>query len=129
MRIAVYGTLRRGFSNYGYLLGDQEFLGEETVSLPYKMVSLGGFPGLVASEENHDVVIEVFKIDEEAARSVDRLESYPRFYNRTEIVTSFDVAWIYYLNNPEGYNSNKEVPGGDWKKFKNSIKNIYELLS
>jgi gamma-glutamylaminecyclotransferase len=129
MKIAVYGTLRRGFGNYGYLLKNQVFLGQETVKLPYKMLSLGGFPGLVPSEESNDIVIEVFNIDEETSRGVDSLEGYPRFYDREEINTSHGKAWIYFLANPESYSSREVVADGDWKNYRNSLTRFHEILS
>jgi len=115
-KIAVYGTLRRGFGNYQYYLSDQTYLGQEIVNLPMRMVSLHAFPGLVESDENTDVVIEVFEVDEEAARSVDGLEGYPGFYNRKEIDTSFGKAWVYFLRREE-YENSASVPNGDWKEF------------
>ena len=130
IKIAVYGTLRRGFGNYQYLLADQRFMGQETVELPMRMVSLGGFPGLIASEEETEVVIEVFEIDEEAFRSVDGLEGYPRFYNRKEIDTSFGKAWIYYLEDADNYKGSASVPNGDWKEYVQSkVAKRYEILS
>jgi len=115
-RIAVYGTLRRNFGNYRALLEEQEFLGQETLDLPYRMVSLGGFPGLVVSDKLHPIVIEVFNIDDECARSVDGLEGYPTFYTRTEIPTSFGDAWVYYLANKD-FKGLAPVEEGDWLKF------------
>ena len=129
-KIAVYGTLRRGFGNYNWLLLEQEFLGEQTISLPFKMISLGGFPGLIRSKENHDSVIEVFEIDEETFRSADSLEGYPHFYNRKLIDTEFGQAWIYYL--ADGYydQTRAAVPNGDWKQFIEKSRNKnHEILS
>lgn len=119
IKIAVYGTLRKGFDNYQYLLSDQEFLGQEIVSLPFKMVSLGGFPGLVASETNNNAVIEVFNVDEEVFRSVDGLEGYPRFYDRTRIKTSYGDAWIYFLADKNSYEYRTVIPNGDWSIYIN----------
>lgn len=130
IKIAVYGTLRRGFGNYQYLLSDQKFIGEEVIELPLKMVSLGGFPGLIPSEDMHSNVIEVFEIDEEAFRSVDGLEGYPHFYNRQEIKTKFGKAWIYYLS--DGYYDDDDrtlVPDGDWKLFTEQKQKKHEILS
>lgn len=125
MIIAVYGTLRRGFGNYSYLLADQHFIGEEIISLPFKMVSLGGFPALIPSEENNDIVIEVFDIDDEAFRGVDALEGYPAFYNRTQVETSHGKAWIYFITDTDGYYDERDlVPNGDWKQF---VTNKYQI--
>jgi len=115
-RIAVYGTLRRGCGNYDYFLRDQIYRGIETLMLPFKMVSLGGFPGLVASEEVNPIVVEIYDIDEEAARGVDGLENYPRFYNRREVRTSFGDAWIYYLEG-EQYNDLNVIVSGNWIEY------------
>ena len=128
-KIAVYGTLRRGFGNYGWLLSDQKFLGEQTIELPYKMVSLGGFPGLVPADETHGIFIEVFEIDGEAERSVDSLEGYPHFYDRVEIETEFGTAWIYILANSAD-TTLPDVHSGDWKQYVENRRNVAnELLS
>jgi len=115
-KIAVYGTLRRGFGNYNYFLSDQEFLGLEVLYLPYKMVSLGGFPGLVPTEAVNPIVVEIFDIDDEAFRGIDYLESYPNFYNRRKVDTSFGEAWIYFLEESE-YNSLECIESGNWSEY------------
>jgi len=115
-QIAVYGTLRRGFDNYGYLLYDQEFLGQEVLELPFKMISLGGYPGLIATKDNHPITVEVFNIDDEAARSVDHLEGFPGFYTRKIVDTGFGPSWIYYLEDKQ-YQNLVEITSGDWAKY------------
>src|SRR6478735_4964114 len=89
---AVYGTLRKGFGNYKRILEgtDSEMLGTTVLMLPYKMVSLGGFPGLVPTDwaHTHQITIEVFRINNRAIEEqLDLLEGYPNFYEKAVIET------------------------------------------
>lgn len=111
-KIAVYGSLRKGRGNHRVILGSTQ-LSEEVVNIPFYMVSLGGFPGLIPSEENHDITIEVYEVDEPTYKSVERLEGYPRFYQKAKIQTSQGEAEIYVLEDPH-YAQAPRVESGDW---------------
>jgi len=72
--IFVYGTLKRGHSNHGYLRG-QNFLSLAMTQPRYRLHDLGGFPGMVL-DENHGTSIhgEVWEIDEDCLKQLDELE-------------------------------------------------------
>lgn len=117
-KVAVYGTLRKGFGNHVLLL-NSEFIGQETLSVPYVMHSLGGFPGLVPSDNNHDIVFEIYNVDDKTLRSLDMLEGYSGdeewdFYSRTTIDTSVGKALVYYLKENDG----EIIESGDWYLYK-----------
>ena len=65
--VFVYGTLREGCGNHERLLGRKP---NATIiaELPYRMVSLGGFPGLVPSElglrgnKLHQITGELYEV-------------------------------------------------------------------
>lgn len=116
---AVYGTLRKGFGNYQRILEgtDSEFLGTERAYIPFKMVSLGGFPGLVPSNDTK-ITLEVFRINNPAIeRQLDLLEGYPDFYEKTKIATQWGEANIYYLHS-ERYKNYPVIPSGDWREHR-----------
>ena len=107
--LAVYGTIRQGDGNDVFVDGCP-FVG--MFWIPYfKMGSFGAFPVAIPSNDPNDQILtEIYKIH--SLEPTDRLEGYPRFYNRK--LVPFDgnrKAWIYYQSNP---NVNHYIPSGDW---------------
>jgi gamma-glutamylcyclotransferase (GGCT)/AIG2-like uncharacterized protein YtfP len=113
-RVAVYGSLRKGLGNH-HILGLSSFLGEVKEKVPAKMISLGGFPGLLKAEEEADLTYEVYKVTDSILDRLDRLEGHPSFYKRELIDTPLGEAWIYWLQ--EERINREEVEHGDWKRF------------
>jgi len=113
-KIAVYGSLLSGLHNYP-LLKDSQLLGKEIVEIPYKMLDLISFPGLVEDENLHKITIEVYEVNQDIFERVEHLEGYPNFYDRTEIKTSFGKASIYFLADGHYKYENLSVNSGDWK--------------
>ena len=73
-RIFVYGTLKRGFSNSGYMRG-QTFVAEARTEPVYKLFNLGGYPGMVPAEEKGVSILgEIYDIDPECRARLDELE-------------------------------------------------------
>lgn len=96
LKIAVYGSLRQNMGNHR-LIESAKKIATETVSLPFVMFDLGGFPGLVPVNENNDMVVEVYEVSPDIYKRVERLEGYPSFYDRQVIETTVGAADIYYL--------------------------------
>ena len=117
---AVYGTLRRGFGNFRALMDNEhcEFLGEYRTQPLFKMVSMGGFPGVIMdSEDKHAITVEVFRVKHPGVeRSVDGLEGYPGWYDKQLIDTPYGQAFIYTQTNA-AVGSRPFVESGDWKQF------------
>ena len=115
--VFVYGSLKRGFGNHG-LLSQSEFLGEaETCDSRFKMVSLGGFPG-VYDVGNDKIRGEIYSVDPYTLRNLDRLESEGSFYSRRTFSfklsdgTTID-SFIYILLDDFGISSNDIAFNGD----------------
>ena len=111
IRVFVYGTLKNGHGNHR-LLATSKFLGRSYIEGRYKMLSLGGFPGLVASQslpEAH-IVGEVYQVSEDVFQALDYLEGHPRFYERMKVPTQYKNAWAYFL--PEAYLERNYVDAG-----------------
>jgi gamma-glutamylcyclotransferase (GGCT)/AIG2-like uncharacterized protein YtfP len=99
LKIVVYGSLRAGMGNYGLLSrGNAQLLSTEIVSLPFEMIDMGGFPGLIHAEKVNQMVAEVYGVDEKTYRSVERLEGYPSFYDKHTVETTQGSAEVYVLN-------------------------------
>lgn len=73
-RIFVYGTLKRGHSNHGYMVG-QRFICEAATQPVYRLFDLGGYPGMVdAASAGLSIKGEIWEIDDACLRDLDRLE-------------------------------------------------------
>ena len=122
-RVAVYGSLRRGFGNHG-LLEDSLFIGEALTEARYTMLHLGGFPGVV-KKGNTSITVELYDVDEETLRRLDRLEGHPGFYERLPVKvlpvnadqTDAPQAWewvsMYLLPNDW---DGAAIETGDWAR-------------
>lgn len=115
-KIVTYGSLRKGHGN-NRLLRDSELLSTETINIPYRMVSLGGFPGLIPSEENHDIVVEIWEVNDYTYKSVECLEGFPSFYQKALVPTSLGECEVYVLESPRYQSGYDEVESGDWNEF------------
>lgn len=117
MYVFVYGTLKRGHGNH-HLINKEP---EATIiaELPFKMISLGGFPGLIESDKLHNITGEIYHVDKETFARLDRLEGYPDFYKRQQFdLKDFGIdgkAWFYYLPlNDAYYQRAQVVESGEW---------------
>ncbi|MEQ8798022.1 MAG: gamma-glutamylcyclotransferase family protein [Salinisphaeraceae bacterium] len=93
IRVFVYGTLRRGESNSGYL-NNATYLGRAVTPPRYHLFDTGPFPA-AAARGRHALVGEVYAVDRAILRTLDRLEDVPRSYNRWRIDTRYGDAWLY----------------------------------
>ena len=82
----VYGTLKRGCSNHRYMAG-QRFIGLARTAPGYRLYDLGGYPAMVTHPEDRDGVVgEVWSVDEDALRRLDRFEGvHEGLYRRAPI--------------------------------------------
>lgn len=120
--ICVYGSLRQGHGNHR-LIENSEYLGTFKTEPIFNLYSLGGFPGL---KENGDtsVVMEVYSVDNETARNVDRLEGYipgrpATFYDKISLNTPFGEAFVYtYVNS---ISEDRKVESGDWNQYRGIV--------
>jgi len=123
MLVAVYGSLRKGLGNHGYLK-DSEFIGQFETDHIYNLLDLGSFPGLT-KDGGTSVVMEVYKIDAKTLRKLDSLEGYnaedtsKSFYNREKILSPFGQVSTYFLNRDydESVSTLKNVDSGDWTDY------------
>ena len=74
MLLFVYGTLKRGHSNHGYLRG-QQFLSMAMTQPRYRLHDLGGYPGMVLNERDGiSIHGEIWDVDAECLARLDELE-------------------------------------------------------
>ena len=121
--IVTYGSLRKGHGN-NRLLRDSELKSTEVINIPYRMISLGGFPGLIPSDENHDITVEIWEVNDYTYKSVEILEGWPSFYQKALIPTSMGEVEVYVLESPRYQSGYDSVESGDWNEF---YKRRYEI--
>ena len=113
--IAAYGTLCSGESNERFC---RNAVSRRSATISGTLYDTGwGFPAFVPKGKTK-VAVELIEIPIRDWADVDRLEGYPRLYDR--ILTDFCLpdgstvqAWIYIMNHlPE---TAKVIVSGDWK--------------
>lgn len=108
MKLLVYGTLKRGYSNH-VILGDSELLGITTITSDLYLVDLGPFPAAIPGPDMYNIIGEVYEIDDETLARCDRLEGYPYFYNRSRVETEFGEAWIYHFSSSDKHSPDEHI--------------------
>ena len=112
MKVFVYGTLKKGFGNHGFL-NNSEFISKvKTVSKSYDLVNLGNFPALIKGG-SYDVYGELYSIDSTTLRNLDYLEGNTVLYTRDKIsVCSYEDSrlvwsgvWAYMMDSPPNYSN------------------------
>ncbi len=98
--IAVYGTLKKGLSNYWNYLNNSTFIGKGKTAHKYPLL-ISGLPYLI--EENglgHHVEVEIFTVTGTVLASLDRLEGHPTWYKRKQVMIDTkqgqQLCWVYF---------------------------------
>lgn len=121
-RIAVYGTLKRGWGNNVLISRDESsrFLGEDVLDPgKFNMYCYGGFPAIVKQEEglpHTPIHIEVFEVNHEVFQDCDALEGHPRWYCRELVETKYGPAWIYVMPKKNISSTMWIIPDGLWER-------------
>lgn len=101
MKIAVYGSLKRGKYNHGRM-GPQEFIGESVIGgyalyihemLPYPCV---------VPEDGAGVMVEVFEVTDRAFQMLDNMERGAG-YAPVTVVTKYGPAIMWFKKSSEGW--------------------------
>ena len=129
--VSVYGSLRKKQSNYEYYLSSSVYKGTFSTEPEYTLHSLDFYPGLKLNG-NTSVVMEVYEVDEETLKTLNRLEGYrpgetSTFYDRIEINTPWGKAFTYiYVRE---LSKDSIVESGDWSEFKNKEKSWFSVTN
>lgn len=125
MRLAVYGTLRRGYPETGLV---------ENFSLVFPGTK--SFPAIIKNNKGKGVVVELMDATPEDLNMYDEYESVSTgLYIRTTVPVTLDngkeeKVWIYVAGPSLWQNSQSftEVPDGDWhsRKTLTMLDRVYE---
>lgn len=120
-RIFVYGTLLSGqYNNHRYLQNDESKLMGDARTTAFEMYSLGAYPACIESEfDANEIIGEIWEVSDLVLEKLDRLEGYPRFYNRKKIETTMGESWIYYMSREDMENKlfKEFIPSGSWLEY------------
>ena len=112
----VYGTLKRGCCNHGYMTG-QTFVGLARTPPGYRLFDLGGYPGIVRRDDDKTGVVgEVWSVDAEALERLDRFEGVHEGLYRREpfpLMPPFHDRTVYAYVSPLLIEGRREV-GSEW---------------
>ena len=122
MKIAVYGTLRQGFSNHG-VLGDSTLVGTGLTKEKFKLTARG-IPFVTRNEQISNVKVEVYEVSDAQLPVVDGLEGYNpnnhegSWYKRTPIQVTLedvgDVEASIYLGDDD---ASTIIESGDYADY------------
>ena len=118
VKLIVYGTLMSGERNHRFC---RNAVNITPCTVTGTLYDTGyGFPAFVPEGENM-VAAELIEIPFEDWEAVDRLEGYPRLYDRLMFSAKFTdgtdtTGWVYVMHNlPE---MAKVIKNGDWKEYR-----------
>src|SRR5690606_10963772 len=125
MKIAVYGTLRRGYSNNGLTSGS-ELIGKGITVDSHSMYA-SGIPYVMEKGGDSRITVEVYEVPENQVPRIDSLEGHPDWYQRRETPVELENgevidAWLYFMDVSES--RRKEInliASGNYEDYRNSF--------
>lgn len=107
--IAVYGTLKFGYSNYSRFLGNSKFIDSAETCDRYPLI-VDGLPYMVEEKGlGYHVDVDVFAVSDSQLATIDTLEGHPRWYQRKQVKVKTlggkeILVWIYFNPTIDTYN-------------------------
>lgn len=120
MKVAVYGSLRKGMGNHPVMeRAGGKYLGTERIE-GFLMKAYCPYYPACEQEENSSIVAEIYEVSD--LRPLDALEGYSEgspsnFYDRVVAATSYGYTYIYVINGVDA----PVVEGGDWVAYKKAV--------
>tara|TARA_R100000541_G_scaffold18500_1_gene28293 strand:- start:853 stop:1782 length:930 start_codon:yes stop_codon:yes gene_type:complete len=98
--IAVYGTLKKDYSNYHNYLTTSKFIGSGVTKDRYPLL-IQGLPYMVEQKGvGYNVQVDVFKVSDDALARLDVLEGHPKWYVRKQVPIHVKGrvinCWVYF---------------------------------
>ena len=116
MKVFVYGTLLSGEGNHRQLRGAR-MLAVRRTEPRYTLVSLGPYPALLAGGTT-SVTGEVYDVDDDLLRALDRFESVPSLYRRERIRLLGGESVDGYVLARLRAKSYEVIASGDWREHR-----------
>jgi gamma-glutamylcyclotransferase (GGCT)/AIG2-like uncharacterized protein YtfP len=125
--VFVYGTLKSGFGNHVFLKGSR-FVCDAMTDKPYLFLE-HGLPFVIDDSNDFKSVRvhgEVYEVNDETLKNIDRLEGHPEFYERKPVwvinkKTNIKLyVWIYFIT--DGFDDMSRYECVSDGIFKNKIR-------
>jgi gamma-glutamylaminecyclotransferase len=94
--VAVYGSLKSGRHNHGYLR-TAKFVGRFRTAPEYTMIDLGAYPAILPGGSTA-IDVEIYAVDADTIKALDTLEEHPDHFRRTPVSIANRNVFIYVLN-------------------------------
>ncbi len=120
--VHVYGTLRKGFGNHGYLRNSR-FVGVDRIR-GFRMIDLGNFPMAIPTENpNCSLVIETYEINDKTLEILNELEGFVEgrennLYERAEALSDSGIRGFIYYGTEKDRENCPGIVEGDWKLYR-----------
>lgn len=116
MKVAVYGSLKKGFRAHA-LLSSSKFLGKDKIKCNFQMYSVSWYPALIKTEDQHEIEFEFYEIDEDTMSELKDYEGYPELFQMDSINYKNDKYIIFIMAN-EKYitKTTKIIENGIWQQ-------------
>lgn len=103
--VFVYGTLRKGSWNHGFMRGAR-FLGAGRTAGKYALY-VERIPFVDKDQPVSRIRGEVYEVDDTVLAALDELEGHPHEYRREQVAVELDsgetvTAWLYFHPAPAG---------------------------
>lgn len=99
--VFVYGSLKKSFHNHHYL-ENSKFICETSTLDEFSMLDLKYYPAITypVGNKSYRVLGELYEVDNNTLKSLDQLEGYPNYYDRTVVgLGNNKQAYIYLMKN------------------------------
>lgn len=115
-RVAVYGTLKKGYQNANHL-ASAKYLGTTNLPRLGAMFLYGShLPAVTFEEQISNIKVEVYDTTTEILRDIDILEGHPNFYRREQqYVEPYGFCWVYIMPKYKLETCTHVIKTGDWK--------------
>lgn len=118
-KIAVYGTLRKGFGNH-WFMGNSQLLGTTKTPAQFTMFDNGGFPFVFPSGET-EITLEIYDVtDNNTLAGIYGLEGYSgvrgsvsNWYDTVDVETPWGKAEMFVAKKVPNL---RIVKSGDWAR-------------
>jgi gamma-glutamylcyclotransferase (GGCT)/AIG2-like uncharacterized protein YtfP len=113
-RVAVYGTLKRGYSNHDAHLYGARFMGSTRLS-GFILLDIGHFPAAYEFDKRCDIAVEIYEITDAMLRNCDRLEGVDSGHYTRITVSAGTLGDVFlYVYDKSRFNGKGVPPGTRW---------------
>lgn len=124
--VAVYGTLKRGYNLHPNLTQHRAvYKGDATVK--GTMIHLGAYPAVILNMEGliRDIPCEIYEVDDDCLKVLDRCEGVPTLYQRVKVPTELGEVYLYVQQNTaHSYQYRRIIETGGWEGTTTPTKSI-----